>query len=89
MNRIIFAATAIVGLALVANVGSYEPRGKVCSAKMSFVANTGRQVPMPKKFPSQERQYAIEVTDEALEELWRIHKHAHGVMQAEIFYKRR
>jgi len=89
MNRIIFGATALLGLALVANVGSDEPKGKMCSAKMAFVANTGRQVPAQKKFPRQERQFAIEVTDEALEELRRINKHAHSVMQAEIFYKRR
>ena len=91
MNRIIFGATALLGLALVANVGSREPKGNgnMCSAKLALVADTGRKMPAQKKFPRQERLYAVEVTDDALEELRRINKHAYSVMQAEIFYKRR
>lgn len=88
MNRIIFVLTAFIGLALVIDVGSFEPRGRMCLAKMS-VADTGRKMPAQRKFPKQERQYAIEVTDEALEELQKVHKHARGILQGEIFYKRR
>ena len=73
MNRIIFAATALIGLVLVANVGSRGPKGNgnVCSAGLAFVADTGRKMPAQKKLPRQERLYAVEVTDEALEELRR------------------
>lgn len=73
MNKIIFAVTALVGLALVANVGSRGSKGSGggCLAGLAFVADTGRKMPAQKKFPRQERLYAVEVTDEALEELRR------------------
>lgn len=70
MNRIIFAATALVGLALVANNGSFEPTGR-CVKDLSLKAKTGRDFPSRKVPQAQERLFAVEVRDEALEELRR------------------
>lgn len=55
MNRIIFAATALIGLALVAQNGSPEPTRGKCVRNLSFRAKTEGDFPNEKKLPTHER----------------------------------
>ena len=87
MNRIILTAMAFIGLALVADVGSFKP------AKVSFKSKTTLsaaikepQKPTKKSFPRYGSFVAVEVTDEALEELKKLSKLAKTARLSQIHY---
>lgn len=70
MNKIIFTTTAVIALALVASTGTVKTSEKT-SMKRAFVVQktSKRTVPAEKDVPYRQPLCAVEVTDEALEEL--------------------
>lgn len=76
MNRIIFAATALAGLALIANQKPLREVSRASSAAMFITKEAPYRVPEKSESAPRERPVAVEVTDEALEELRRSAKYA-------------
>ena len=75
MNRIIFMATALIGLALVASNGFHRPKSGCGVGETLLMSQTsGREVPAKKSASTKVPLVAIEVTDEALEKLRRLAK---------------
>lgn len=87
MNRIILTATALIGLALVAKSGFFEPATVAFKSKTSLSSAVERpQKPAKKSVPRHSPFAAVEVTDEALEELRKLSKLAKTAKPNRIYH---
>ena len=86
MNRIIFAVTALIGLGLVTCGGSRGLRSDRFVGKTSLMPKASkREVPAKKPVSTKAPLVAIEVTDEALEELRKLSKLANTAWPGQVY----